>query len=229
MVDWDCVESLSIPDMLKSLEHIHQDGTFPVSFLPSSIPFPLRLLAFSHTHTSHQPILDSKEDQNSIGACPVPTTLIDAQRSLVSSFSATQALLPRICFLDGFLLYPPSMSSIQAQLDIKMFLRTTKAKALARRAARSGYVTLEGFWEDPPDYVEKIVWPNYVRDHAFLFREGDVEGVVDEEVARERGIEHMSEGKEGDADMSRVLEWAVGVLLRELPKLAKDIHDGVGS
>lgn len=121
------------------------------------------------------------------------------------------------------------MSSIQTQLDIKLLLRTTKAKALTRRAARSGYVTLEGFWEDPPGYVEKIVWPNYVRDHAFLFREGDVEGMVDEEVARETGIEYMSGGEEGDVDMSRVLEWAVGVLLRELPKLAKVGDGGVDS
>lgn len=88
---------------------------------------------------------------------------------------------------------------------------------MARRAGRAGYVTLEGFWEDPPGYVEKIVWPNYVRDHGFLFRDGDVEGDVDEEVARERGIEYM-EGV-ADGDLGRVLEWAVGVLMRELPRL----------
>ena len=64
---------------------------------------------------------------------------------------------PRICIFDGFLLYPDVMAALQPHLDIKIFLRTTKAKALARRAARSGYVTLEGFWEDPPGYVEKIV------------------------------------------------------------------------
>ncbi len=31
LLDWDCAGSLSIPDMIKSLEHIHEDGTFPVS------------------------------------------------------------------------------------------------------------------------------------------------------------------------------------------------------
>jgi nicotinamide/nicotinate riboside kinase len=112
------------------------------------------------------------------------------------------------------------MQAVQPHLDIRLFLRTTEAKALARRAARSGYVTLEGFWEDPPGYVEKIVWPNYVRDHAFLFRGGDVEGEVDGEVARERGIHYMQAGEE--ADMSKVLEWAVGVLMRDLPGLAQE-------
>jgi hypothetical protein len=31
LLDWDCAGSLSIPDIIKSLEHIHKDGTFPVS------------------------------------------------------------------------------------------------------------------------------------------------------------------------------------------------------
>jgi hypothetical protein len=31
LVDWDCAESLSIPDIVKSLDHIHKNGTFPVS------------------------------------------------------------------------------------------------------------------------------------------------------------------------------------------------------
>jgi nicotinamide/nicotinate riboside kinase len=34
LLDWDCVEALSIPDIVKSLEHIHKTGTFPVSEHP---------------------------------------------------------------------------------------------------------------------------------------------------------------------------------------------------
>jgi nicotinamide/nicotinate riboside kinase len=161
--------------------------------------------------------LDSIQDGNEVGDCPVPDSILKAQQRRVSTWSATHPT-PRICILDGFLLYPPSMQAVQPLLDIKLFLRTTEEKAVARRAARSGYVTLEGFWEDPPGYVEKIVWPNYVRDHAFLFRGGDVEGEVDEEVAREKGIHYMQGGAE--ADMSKALEWAVGVLMRDLPGLA---------
>jgi nicotinamide/nicotinate riboside kinase len=121
------------------------------------------------------------------------------------------------------------VAALQPQLDVKLFLRTTAAKALARRAARSGYVTLEGFWEDPPGYVEKIVWPNYVRYHAFLFKGGDVEGEVDADVARERGIEYMKGG--ADEDMGKVLEWAVEVLMRELPRLAgeEEVRGDAGS
>jgi nicotinamide/nicotinate riboside kinase len=148
-------------------------------------------------------------------------------RSLVHTWSTTHPT-PRICILDGFLLYPDSMSALQPHLDIKLFLRTTAAKALSRRAARSGYVTLEGFWEDPPGYVEKIVWPNYVRDHVFLFKDGDVEGEVDGGVAKERGIDYMH--GTADEDMGRVLEWAVSVLMKNLPKLGgEDWVDGVAN
>lgn len=60
------------------------------------------------------------------------------------------------------------------------------------------------------------MWPNYVRDHGFLFHGGDVEGEVDEAVAREKGVEYMKEGQ--GASMSEVLEWAVELLMKELPR-----------
>lgn len=134
---------------------------------------------------------------------------------------------PRICIFDGFLLYPDVMAALQPHLDIKIFLRTTKAKALARRAARSGYVTLEGFWEDPPGYVEKIVWPNYVRDHGFLFKDGDVEGEIDKEVAMERSIEYVKGG--ADEDMEMVLKWAAEVLMGKLLKVGGEGIVGVAT
>ena len=32
------------------------------------------------------------------------------------------------------------------------------------------------FWFDPPGYIDEVVWPNYVRDHVWMFVNGDVEG-----------------------------------------------------
>lgn len=31
LLDWDCAEAISVPDMIKALEHIRAEGTFPVS------------------------------------------------------------------------------------------------------------------------------------------------------------------------------------------------------
>jgi nicotinamide/nicotinate riboside kinase len=110
------------------------------------------------------------------------------------------------------------MTAIQSQIDIKLFLRVSYTKAKARREARSGYVTLEGFWEDPPGYVDKIVWPNYVEDHKWMFEGEDVEGKLKEDVVKEWGIKTQGGGV--DVDMTTTLEWAVETLMEQLPALA---------
>lgn len=111
------------------------------------------------------------------------------------------------------------MEPIQAKMDIKLFLRVSYAKAKARREARSGYVTLEGFWEDPPGYVDKIVWPNYVEDHRWMFENGDVEGDLKADVVKEWGIRSYEGGV--DVDMTTTLQWAVDTLMEQLPVVAK--------
>jgi nicotinamide/nicotinate riboside kinase len=125
----------------------------------------------------------------------------------------------RLCLFDGFLLYSRSMAPIQSWIDIKLFLRVSYAKAKARREARSGYVTLEGFWEDPPGYVDKIVWPNYVEDHKWMFEGEDVEGTLKKDVVKEINIK--SQDGEVDRDMETTLKWAVEILMDQLPLLAK--------
>ncbi|KAG9233838.1 hypothetical protein BJ875DRAFT_441851 [Amylocarpus encephaloides] len=202
LLDWDCAESLSLLSMAKSLEHIHRDGTFP-------------------------PDLDSKEDQNSVGECPVPESTMDSLKATVKSWAEPgnpgHSLLDssespvRLCILDGFLLYSKSMAEVLPQIDIRLFLRVSYAKAKARRDARSGYVTLEGFWEDPPGYVDKIVWPNYVDDHKWMFENEDVEGNLKMDVLKESRIQ--SQPGEPDVDMTATLEWAVKLLLAQLPRI----------
>lgn len=126
----------------------------------------------------------------------------------------------RLCIFDGFLLYSPSMASIQKYIDIKLFLRVSYAKAKSRREARSGYVTIEGFWEDPPGYVDKIVWPNYVKEHQWMFEDGDVEGKLKDDVLAEWKINAQAD-KGPDVDMETTLNWAVEILMRELERLKK--------
>lgn len=110
------------------------------------------------------------------------------------------------------------MAELQPTMDIKLFLRVSYAKAKARREARSGYVTLEGFWEDPPGYVDKIVWPNYVDDHKWMFENDDVEGAFKEGVLEETGI--ICQGGV-DVDMETTLVWAVETLMEQLLLIVK--------
>ncbi len=84
-----------------------------------------------------------------------------------------------------------------------------------RREARDGYVTLEGFWKDPPGYVDKIVWPNYVEAHKWLFEGCDVEGRLKEDVLADKGIKAQL-GKGLDVEFSATLEWAVDTIMKGL-------------
>ena len=111
------------------------------------------------------------------------------------------------------------MAAIQKHMDIKIFLRVSYAKLKARREARSGYATIEGFWEDPPGYVDKIVWPNYVLNHKWMFENENVEGKLKASVMKDWKIEaHAGEGP--DVEMETTLKWAVHTLMRDLEELA---------
>ncbi|KAK0626083.1 P-loop containing nucleoside triphosphate hydrolase protein [Immersiella caudata] len=215
LVDWDCPEAISVPDMESALSHIRSTGTFP-------------------------PTVNSKEDQNSVGAVPITPSQLSTLKERVNSWLhpsrpgkghlifppptcstlETPSNFPRICLLDGFLLYyPPHFTPIMSALDIKLFLLVSRARATQRRENRDGYVTLEGFWTDPPGYVDKIVWPNYAESHAWMFKDGDAEkGLLDERVLAKEGILAQL-GKGMDADFSETLEWAVETIIEELERI----------
>ncbi|GAO19093.1 uncharacterized protein UV8b_07258 [Ustilaginoidea virens] len=196
LIDWDCSQALDIAALSDALSHIRQHAVFP-------------------------PTLESKEDDNSVGQCPVAESTVASLKARVDdALPASHPLRSgklRLCFLDGFLLYSPSMAALQAHFDMKLFVRTSYASAKARREARDGYVTLEGFWKDPPGYVDKIVWPNYVREHAWMFERGDVEGAYDEAAVEKEGIRVLGEAAV-DSSLEQTLVWMVESVLDELKK-----------
>ena len=196
IADWDCLESINLPALKSTLEYIREHGQSPPDFT-------------------------SKEDKNSVGEVEVDKALIEDLKWKASKWMFADA--PPILICDGFLLYSEAMAEIRDSFDIKLFLRTDYKTAKARREARSGYVTLEGFWQDPPGYVDKIVWPNYVKDHAFMFEDGNVEGKVKDSVVREWGIEVMPESAQGS--MTRCLEWAYEVLEEALQEFTMPRDD----
>lgn len=183
--DWDCIESLNLPQLQQTLAYIKEHGRSPPDFV-------------------------SKEDQNSVGQHGVSPEIAEKARQRIEKAVREVGWKRRICVVDGFLLFSEDMKAVRELFDVKMFLRTSYATAKRRREARSGYVTLEGFWEDPPGYVDTIVWPNYVHDHRFLFVDGDVEKELDESLCQRIGLEAMP--RDAEENMGKCLEWAVGVL-----------------
>ena len=183
--DWDCIESLNLP------------------WLQST-------LAYTKTHAQSPPDFASKEDHNSVGEHRVDAHVVERLKESVRVLLAGSEWTRRIVLVDGFLLFSEGMKNICDMFDVRLFLRTSYETTKRRREARSGYVTLEGFWEDPPGYVDKIVWPNYVNDHKFLFNNGNVEADLDEDTCRAIGLVGMP--KDAEENMTKCLEWAVGVL-----------------
>ncbi|KAL2195878.1 P-loop containing nucleoside triphosphate hydrolase protein [Corynascus similis CBS 632.67] len=269
LADWDCPEAISIPDLEAALAHVRATGTFPPNVnsledLNTVGPCPATPDQIAACAAKVRTWLSPDH----------PGALIFPSSSSKSSPNDDDNHKPpktRMCILDGFLLYspppdlcsapkdpPPSSSSspsplrgVMAHLDVKIFLQASKAKALQRREARDGYVHMDGFWKDPPGYVERIVWPNYVESHRWLFEDGDVEGQgrLDRAVLEREGIlapglaltssssssgEGGGRGEEGgrdgnqDIEFGRVLEWAVEVVMRELERLCLGEEDRTG-
>jgi nicotinamide/nicotinate riboside kinase len=182
IADWDCLGAIDLPAFERALTYIRLHGTSPPEF-------------------------SSKEDQNSVGKVDIASNLVEDLKWKASKWMFADA--PPVVIIDGFLLYSEDMKQIRDLFDVKLFLKTDHQTAKARREARSGYVTVEGFWQDPPGYVDKIVWPNYVRDHAFLFKDGDVEGQIDGEVLTKLNIHAMPESAHGN--MTACLQWAYDI------------------
>ena len=194
--DWDCAASIDMDGLQAALQYVHENGTLP-------------------------PWLHSKEDQNEAGPSGVDPALVERLSTEVRQWASQDAgkrafgVEKPLAILDGFLLFGESVKAgVRTSIDIKILLRANYAKAKERREGRGGYVTLEGFWKDPPGYVDRVVWPNYVEEHGFLFEGGDVEGTVNEKVASELGL-YVCPGH-GEWRMEKVLEWAVETVKLEL-------------
>lgn len=183
--DWDCLESLDLVGMEDMLRHVKSTGRIKDGF-------------------------GSKEDQNSVGSVDVDAERVQRARGEVRQVVGVR----RVVLVDGFLLFAEGMKEIRDLFDVRLLLTVDYETIKRRREARKGYVTLEGFWEDPPGYVDSVVWPNYVRDHEFLYRNGKIGEGVDEQVCEGLGIKCLP--VEARESMTDAFEWAVGVMVKEL-------------
>lgn len=195
--DWDCLESVDLDLLLDMLRFVKAEGRVKTK----------------------EEGFEGKEDQNEIGNVDVDHSVVGEWRGRFGTLFAEVFGKEdvKVAIIDGFLLYSEDMARVRKMFDIKILLRTSYSTVKRRRESRKGYVTLEGFWEDPEGYVDAIVWPNYVKDHKFLFKRGDVEGELDGEICGKLGIQAM-EGS-GEEDMTSVFGWGCEILEKELKVL----------
>jgi nicotinamide/nicotinate riboside kinase len=170
------------------------------------------------------PTLDSIQDKNTLGHSGVPDAVVKIMQDEVVKENLvnrndTELLL---CLVDGFLLY--SDLAVVKELDIRLLVRAPYDKLKARREARSGYVTIEGiphhirltkgFWQDPPEYFDKIVWKSYIKDHQHLFHDNDINGPL-----REDKILNIQTPIQADLNMQELLMWAMGLISNYLQNI----------
>ena len=197
--DWDCSESINLPLLVSTLRNYKDTGIIESNF--------------------------RHEEDNEM---EVPE-LKDLQSVIASHHSSFKELLRRleeggngitsIVIVEGFLLYSEELKPVRDLMDVKIFLRVDYQTMKERRENRNGYTTIEGFWEDPPGYVDDVVWPNYVEDHAFLFEGGDVQGVVDGEVCKRLRIQIMPQS--AATDIRGLTEWACGIIKAEMINIGR--------
>lgn len=124
--------------------------------------------------TAVQDLYESKEETNTLG----PTKVSEPQlRRIQDKFAGAEGAAYVI--VDGIMLYHDP-DALLPYLDLAVLLRARYSELKARREARAGYVTLDGFWTDPPGYFDDMVWPGYVRHHAYLFQQDGAATSADE-------------------------------------------------
>ena len=157
---------------------------------------------------------------------PISAEQIAALRYKISGWPE-EAKKRRIVLVEGILLFSPQapLSALTELYDLKILLRSTRAAAKTRREARNGYVTLEGFWQDPPGYFDEVVWPGFMKAYGGLFVGGDVEGSLDEEQIDRIGVKmgpllgdairYEGEEKNGE-ELQAVLDWIIEIIAEEM-------------
>ncbi|KAF3994036.1 hypothetical protein FT663_00056 [Candidozyma haemuli var. vulneris] len=110
----------------------------------------------------------------------------------------------RLIFVEGFMLFHDR--EVSSLFDKKLFFHGPHDVLKERRESRPGYQTVDGFWEDPPNYFDNIVWPEYRRTHSHLFINGDVEGELNDE-SKQHGIADYS--NDGTSNLVQLTQWAL--------------------
>ncbi|KAL8730286.1 MAG: hypothetical protein Q9166_004169 [cf. Caloplaca sp. 2 TL-2023] len=200
LLDWDCVESLDWPRLEDTVRRWKDGGEVKEGKVN---PQP---------HFGSSTAAAGKNDKGEEGG-RITQPLVEQLRDDVLTADVGRGS-QRILILDGFLLFTPSVpASFQSLIDLKCLLRAPYAEAKRRREARSGYQTMEGWWEDPPGYFDKVVWPNYVDENKGLFVNEDVDGNINEELCDRYAVKVWMGRTDG---LGEALRWVVGEVRKVL-------------
>ncbi|KAL8788112.1 MAG: hypothetical protein Q9213_001870 [Squamulea squamosa] len=211
LLDWDCAQSLDWPRLENAVKRWRKGVEIKKGNINPQPQF--QDAAITRAHGKIQ------QDNG------ITQALVEQLRSEAPGLRPERGF-QRILILDGFLLFTPSVpATFRSILDLKILLRAPYAEAKRRRESRSGYVTMEGWWEDPPGYFDKVVWPNYVEENKWFFMEGDVEGGINDGVCEKEGVKVWMGRTDG---LAEPLGW-VFAEMRKMVEVSEmwNVHDGL--
>ena len=149
VANWDCLDALHLPVFEARLATLKS----------STSQFPT-----SHDLSPNRPrvnsILDFEKDPNFSDSLQ----LLSELQVLLTSNNL------HLILVDGFLLY--YSQQIIETLDLSLFFKASLKTLVERRAKRFAYMTPEGTWTDPPQYFEKVVYPEYLKNNALVLGGG---------------------------------------------------------
>lgn len=175
--DWDCAEAIDVKKLVAALKRLKAG---------ESVEAVLEGVASTEIPEQQVKGVKAAIDEGTLERLKID---VAAWEKNLKSERKDWARSPLV-IIDGFLLFGESVREVRDELDIKILLRSTYEDSKQRREARSGfYITHEGYWEDPPGYFDQIVWPNYVKNHEFLFQGSGVQGPVNEALSESIDID----------------------------------------
>ncbi|KAL1924673.1 uncharacterized protein VTP21DRAFT_4327 [Calcarisporiella thermophila] len=138
--NWDCPDAYDMQQLIATLKRV-REGEVPVS-RNSSV-------------TDEEAIERVVRNPNILGLKELKDMMLCCEREGW-----------KFILVEGILLY--SNPELTQEFDVKFFISASYDVLKHRRSSRKGYTTLEGFWEDPPNYFDDLVWPEYVKWNSNL-------------------------------------------------------------
>ncbi len=192
--DWDCAASLDFERLWTVLRDVRAGGEVPTDLVRQG----------GVENGVHAPVVGGVSEE-----------VVERLRGEVETWPEF-VRRRRVVIVDGFLLFGKSVRYVSEEVfDIRILLRARCEDAKRRREGRNGYVTLEGFWQDPVGYFDEIVWPNFVEEHGWIFCGGDVEGDVERSAVDVYGRTVVGP-LEVEGGLDGLLEWVVKELRGEI-------------
>ncbi|CAH2350441.1 nicotinamide riboside kinase [[Candida] railenensis] len=122
----------------------------------------------------------------------------------VSQYSEEQ-----IVFVEGFMLFhDPDIIKL---FDINLFFYASYETLKNRRESRQGYNTIAGFWVDPPNYFSNIVWPEFEKNHKYLFNNEDVNDTLTKYALDDLNIQPFK--NENDSKLKDLIQWSLDQII----------------